>query len=250
MTKEEYAKLLESDYWKGYSYSIIKERNFTCEDCGAYYPGERNKLQVHHLVYRNIMPWSYKPEEMVVLCRECHQKRHGIIPTSRQKNLICVIFYSFYFFVKYILTSLAKRKITKRRFLPKKRNVVAAIVLILICLASLESKLGKKDSIEKEDKEMYSHVRSKVGRNSEASPEMSSCKTDQEETIVNDSDMLVIDEQENYAADYAVIPEQSSPEKAAFEQYQEQYKLPIYLSPDERSHQQVEEHESSKGQTP
>lgn len=34
MTKEEYKQYLESDYWKGYSYSIIKERNFTCEDCG------------------------------------------------------------------------------------------------------------------------------------------------------------------------------------------------------------------------
>lgn len=78
MTKEEYHRLLQSDYWKGYSYSIIKERNFTCEDCGAQFPGERNKLQVHHLVYRDIMPWSYKPEELLVLCESCHKKRHGI----------------------------------------------------------------------------------------------------------------------------------------------------------------------------
>ena len=78
MTREEYHKLLRSDYWKGFSYSIIKERNFTCEDCGAYYPQERNKLQVHHLVYRDIAPWSYKPKEMVVLCEDCHKKRHGL----------------------------------------------------------------------------------------------------------------------------------------------------------------------------
>lgn len=84
MTKQEYKDLLESDYWKGFSFSIIKERNFTCEDCGAYYPGERNKLQVHHLVYRDINPWSYAPNEMVVLCRDCHEKRHGI--THPQEN--------------------------------------------------------------------------------------------------------------------------------------------------------------------
>lgn len=84
MTKQEYKNLLESDYWKGFSFSIIKERNFTCEDCGACYPGERNKLQVHHLVYRDINPWSYAPDEMVVLCRSCHEKRHGII--HPQKN--------------------------------------------------------------------------------------------------------------------------------------------------------------------
>ena len=78
MTKEEYERLLTSDYWKGFSYSLIKERNFTCEDCGRSFYNQRNKLQVHHLVYRDINPWSYKPEEMVVLCEECHKRRHGI----------------------------------------------------------------------------------------------------------------------------------------------------------------------------
>ena len=80
MTREEYESLLQSDYWKGYSYSLIKERNFTCEDCGRRYPNERNKLQVHHLVYRDVNPWSYKPEELIVLCEECHRRRHGIMP--------------------------------------------------------------------------------------------------------------------------------------------------------------------------
>ena len=79
MTKEEYEKLLRSDYWKGYSYSLIKERNFTCQDCGRRFYNERNKLQVHHLVYRDISPWSYNPDEVVVLCERCHKKRHGII---------------------------------------------------------------------------------------------------------------------------------------------------------------------------
>ena len=82
MTKEEYDNLLQSDYWKGYSYSLIKERNFTCEDCGRSFPNMRNMLQVHHLVYRDANPWSYKPEELIVLCKECHQKRHGIYPES------------------------------------------------------------------------------------------------------------------------------------------------------------------------
>ena len=78
MTKEEYDRLLQSDYWKGYSYSLIKERDFTCEDCGRRFFNERNKLQVHHLVYRDTNPWSYNPDELVVLCEDCHKKRHGI----------------------------------------------------------------------------------------------------------------------------------------------------------------------------
>ena len=86
MTKEEYARLLKSDYWKGYSYSIIKERNFTCEDCGRRFYNERNKLQVHHLVYRDVKPWSYKPEELIVLCEECHKRRHGIISDAEHST--------------------------------------------------------------------------------------------------------------------------------------------------------------------
>ena len=82
MNREEYERLLQSDYWKGYSYSLIKERNFTCQDCGRRFENERNKLQVHHLVYRDTNPWSYKPEELIVLCEECHKKRHGIIIDS------------------------------------------------------------------------------------------------------------------------------------------------------------------------
>ena len=86
MTKEEYERLLKSDYWRGYSYSLIKERNFTCEDCGRQFLNERNKLQVHHLVYRDANPWSYKPEELIVLCEDCHKKRHGIWEEPEKKT--------------------------------------------------------------------------------------------------------------------------------------------------------------------
>ena len=86
MTKKEYQKLLQSDYWKGYSYSLIKERDFTCEDCGRRFFNERHKLQVHHLVYRDVNPWSYSPDEVVVLCEDCHKKRHGIVTEPVQNT--------------------------------------------------------------------------------------------------------------------------------------------------------------------
>lgn len=87
MDKTRYKNLLETEYWKGYSYSIIKERNFTCEDCGRSFPGERNKLHVHHLVYHgDIAPWSYKPEEVIILCHECHEKRHGIYRSNQYEE--------------------------------------------------------------------------------------------------------------------------------------------------------------------
>lgn len=79
MTKEEYDILLSSNYWIGYSHKLIKERNYTCEDCGAHYPGKRDMFEVHHLVYRDIKPWLYEPEEVLVLCKACYAKRHGIV---------------------------------------------------------------------------------------------------------------------------------------------------------------------------
>ena len=81
--------MLKSDYWRGFSYSLIKERDFKCEDCGRQFYNQRNKLQVHHLVYRDVNPWSYKPEELVVLCEECHKKRHGIKVEDRQYQQYC-----------------------------------------------------------------------------------------------------------------------------------------------------------------
>ena len=86
MTKEEYEKLLRSDYWRGFSYSLIKERGFICEDCGKSFYNERNKLQVHHLVYRDIYPWSYRPEELIVLCEDCHKRRHGLLRDEQEVN--------------------------------------------------------------------------------------------------------------------------------------------------------------------
>lgn len=86
MTKEEYQQLLQSDYWKGFSYALIKERDFTCQDCGRKFYNQRNLLNVHHLRYKDANPWSYDKHDMVVLCRECHEKRHGIYHDDAPHN--------------------------------------------------------------------------------------------------------------------------------------------------------------------
>lgn len=84
MTKEENDILLASNYWIGYSHKLIKERHFTCENCGAHYPGKREMFEVHHLVQRDIKPWLYEPEEVMVLCKDCYARRDGI--KARPKN--------------------------------------------------------------------------------------------------------------------------------------------------------------------
>ena len=83
MTKAEYKSLLNSDYWRGYSYAIVKERDWTCEVCGKKFKYQRNMLNVHHLTYHNDnKPWQYDKEELLLLCKDCHAKRHGKLNTN------------------------------------------------------------------------------------------------------------------------------------------------------------------------
>ena len=83
MTREEYKSLLNSDYWRGYSYAIVKERDWTCEECGKKFQYQRNMLNVHHLTYHNDnKPWQYDKEELQLLCKDCHAKRHGKLNTN------------------------------------------------------------------------------------------------------------------------------------------------------------------------
>lgn len=195
MTKEEYEKLLRSDYWKGFSYSIIKERNFTCEDCGKRFYNQRNKLQVHHLVYRDINPWSYKPEEMLVLCEDCHKKRHNLYvykpadDTFKEKgralilNIWCKLKYWF-----------GKRRFRKRFFL----FIVAVLGLLLY------SKMGnyiqdnaqdKKETIIEEDnsKEKKIKVRSK-SKKSKRNKDKEEKVEENNNDVVNEEEVITFDE--------------------------------------------------------
>ena len=40
-------------------------------------------LNVHHLTYHNDnKPWQYDKEELLLLCKDCHVKRHGKLNTN------------------------------------------------------------------------------------------------------------------------------------------------------------------------
>ena len=40
-------------------------------------------LNVHHLTYHNDnKPWQYDKEELQLLCKDCHAKRHGKLNTN------------------------------------------------------------------------------------------------------------------------------------------------------------------------
>lgn len=75
--KTAYDLLLERPEWKAYRLKVLAERGKKCEWCGS------NKiLQVHHKFYlkypdgKYILPWQYKMDALLVLCKDCHTKAH------------------------------------------------------------------------------------------------------------------------------------------------------------------------------
>jgi 5-methylcytosine-specific restriction endonuclease McrA len=66
-----YSEKLKDPRWQKRRYEIIKQRKSTCEMCG--YIG--SKLNIHHLRYDG-EPWESKDEDLMLLCKECHRKKH------------------------------------------------------------------------------------------------------------------------------------------------------------------------------
>lgn len=72
--KEEYRQLLHDPRWKAFRDFVFKVRGTVCEICGC-----KKYLQIHHPKYHeNCKAWEYSCKEVIVVCRDCHKKIHGI----------------------------------------------------------------------------------------------------------------------------------------------------------------------------
>lgn len=69
-TRDEYNQYLKSDHWLLVKLATLIRANFQCESCGR-----QAHLEVHHKTYarRN----EETPEDVMVLCRRCHEDRHS-----------------------------------------------------------------------------------------------------------------------------------------------------------------------------
>lgn len=66
----DYAAYLASDRWAVTRLGALHRAGWRCR-CGS-----RSCLQVHHLTYARV--GAELPDDLVVLCRNCHQRVHGI----------------------------------------------------------------------------------------------------------------------------------------------------------------------------
>ncbi|MDD5288426.1 MAG: HNH endonuclease signature motif containing protein [Dehalococcoidales bacterium] len=67
-------------YWTWASNAALRRDGYRCQECGVR--GKR-RLQVHHLVplkgSNRIISVLNKPENLIVLCKKCHRKRHQTV---------------------------------------------------------------------------------------------------------------------------------------------------------------------------
>lgn len=70
---KDYYEYINSDEWKEKSRAMKKKFGYKCQLCNEPGPG----LSVHHRTYENL--YHEPPEDLVVLCDNCHKKFHNII---------------------------------------------------------------------------------------------------------------------------------------------------------------------------
>jgi ssDNA-binding Zn-finger/Zn-ribbon topoisomerase 1 len=73
-----YNEKLKTPEWREFRERILEIKGYTCENCGE----NTDSPQIHHAGYvPGREPWQYAPEEVRVLCDQCH----GIIHERRQE---------------------------------------------------------------------------------------------------------------------------------------------------------------------
>lgn len=76
--RDAYRKYLKLPEWKLRAKLAIQRADYKCERCGSPF-----NLAVHHLTYEHL--GHERPEDLVVLCRNCHSAIHGY-NCSRQEE--------------------------------------------------------------------------------------------------------------------------------------------------------------------
>lgn len=85
MNKEDYKIALTNPLWRAKRLEILKRDGYKCTKCS-----KTTKLHVHHIIYSGEYPWESKNEELITLCKKCHEAVHGIqskkVVTKRRRN--------------------------------------------------------------------------------------------------------------------------------------------------------------------
>src|SRR5205823_11567049 len=79
--QRKYAKYLQSVHWMKLRRRVLIRDGKQCVLCGS-----TDELQAHHETYREKFRDSL-PDDLVTLCRECHEEQHGLSKSSSQPQV-------------------------------------------------------------------------------------------------------------------------------------------------------------------
>lgn len=72
--KQSYNEFLKSAYWKKVRLLVLKRDNNHCRSCGSSI-----NLHIHHLTYEHHLKELNNLDDLITLCKECHNEIHGRI---------------------------------------------------------------------------------------------------------------------------------------------------------------------------
>lgn len=67
----DYDDYLKTDHWRKTRMAALYRADHRCQLCHS-----NERLEVHHNSYSRL--WNERPADLVVLCRSCHQRFHGV----------------------------------------------------------------------------------------------------------------------------------------------------------------------------
>ncbi len=121
--KEVYAEYLLTPHWAQLKADTFKAHGHACHACGSI-----ECIDAHHLFYRNPLT-DCTPDDMLPLCRNCHEKLHTIkhiIPSTMQrknrKDMVDFVLSSLWF--KFRIGTEPKKKPSKRKRRRMKRKEI------------------------------------------------------------------------------------------------------------------------------
>jgi len=69
----DYKEYLKTIHWQRMRHQVLKRAGNKCQVCK-----HDSELNVHHNNYANL--WDEQPEDLIVLCKSCHELYHGVLP--------------------------------------------------------------------------------------------------------------------------------------------------------------------------
>ena len=78
-----YPTWINSEAWKRIRKKKLMDENLQCEMCGT-----AKNLQVHHITYEHLLVEDMFPDDLVVLCKNCHENVHAfdIVQKKREEE--------------------------------------------------------------------------------------------------------------------------------------------------------------------